>query len=523
MLEKLDTTTAMAWTRAIAGQLDAGDVIGAMLSAAFERFGAEQAGMIQCDADGLAFLPDAHVLSTTGMSRLATRSPDVPLSAALDILKAGAPWVPAPEAQRHGDAGSTVLCTAVESGSALHGVLFVKRRGRLTAAGLAELRFLSGLAGTALRNARAHASVARGSQVREVLNTNILGIFIWERGGRILEANEAFLRIVGYGGGFGLPASLDVLTPEEWKPAIARREAQFSSGEVLPPFEREFLRRDGSRAPVLVTATRLDEDSRQRVTFVLDLTERRRIEETLERTKAELEHVSKVTALTALTGSIAHEINQPLAAIVANGSAAIRWLDRPRPVVAEALESVERMVFDGHRAGAIIAGIRSLLTRHPTRRQPVDMNSLIETTVLNLRRDAARSKVQIRLHLEPGIPMVMGDEVQLQQLLGNLLVNGIEAMLPLSPEARSLSIRSSLAGECVEVSVHDAGSGMDASIAAKVFDPFFTTKQEGLGMGLSISRLIVEAHQGRLWVDRDEKEQTTFHFALPVARAGSTE
>ncbi|PLP98440.1 sensor histidine kinase [Cupriavidus pauculus] len=525
-MDNIDLQTAIAWTEALAAGPEAERISQCAPSLALNRLRAKVAGILVCAPGQDEFLPEAHNITAEGYERLPIQSPCVPLAEALELLqnKEG-PDVLAFEAESDAthNSGYTIehlLCARMRAGGKTVGVMFVRRGKCFEMAEHSELRFLCTLSASALQNARRHTTTDIPYQVREILNTNILGILIWERGGKIIEANEAFLRFLDYVGHEGsFPMSLDALTPDEWKPAIDRREALFRSGGVLPPFEREFFRRDGSKAPALVTATRLGEGADRRVTFVLDLTHRKQTEEALAKTKAELAHVAKISALSALTGSIAHEINQPLTAIVANGSAAIRWLNRPTPRVEEALESVERMVLDGHRAGAVISGIRSLLKKHPGKTEPINLNELIETTVRLFRHDAARSKVQITLELAPNLRSVNGDAVQLQQLLGNLFVNGIEAMLDLPPEARSMTMRSTAEGNWVQVSVHDAGKGPDLQTIDRIFDPFFTTKQEGLGMGLSICKLIVDAHQGRLWVNRADNGHTVFRFALPIGAA----
>ncbi|MWL87745.1 sensor histidine kinase [Cupriavidus sp. SW-Y-13] len=511
-MENLDLEATIAWTHAIGSNLNVEGVVRSFLLAAMQRFRARQVGMFFCDPVGGHFLPEARILSANGPERLPIGAERLPLALASDVLQTtqGSSQVAVPT-------DPSLVCLPAATAGNVVAVVFVARPDALTPAEQAEFRFLASLAATSLHNARVHEAAARQSHVREVLNTNILGIVVWERGGRILEANEAFMKIVGYAGHeSSLPASLDALTPDEWKPVIRNREAQFSGGGVLPPLEREFFRRDGSRAPVLVTATRLDEESLQRVTFVLDLSERRRAEEDLENARAELAHVSKVTALTALAGSIAHEINQPLMAIVAYGSAAIRWLNKETPNVDEARDSIERLVLEGHRAGAIILGILSLLKKHAERTEPLDLNALVKTTVQIFQPDAVRSKVRIQLDLAAQLPQIVGDKLQLQQLIGNLVVNGLEAMAGLTPDARLLSICSAQRGDWVEVSVRDSGKGLGAEATERIFEPLFTTKEEGLGMGLSVCKLIVEAHAGRLWVSRDEAGHTAFRFALPV-------
>ncbi|MCA1366930.1 PAS domain S-box protein [Bradyrhizobium sp. BRP14] len=250
--------------------------------------------------------------------------------------------------------------------------------------------------------------------------------------------------------------------------------------------------------------------------FLVDIEDRRRAEEALQKTQAELAHVTRVTTMGALTSSIAHEVNQPLAAVVTNANAALRWLATQPPNLGEARETLERIVRDGHRAGEVIGRVRALLKKTATVTAPVDLNGLVEDSVALVEGEIRRHRILLRTELAPDLPPVVGDRVQLQQVILNLVMNGIEAMKKVADRPRELLIRSrpDISGS-VLVAVQDAGVGLEPESAERVFEAFYTTKAEGLGMGLAICRSIIEAHGGRLWAEVNEPWGAVFQFTLP--------
>lgn len=250
--------------------------------------------------------------------------------------------------------------------------------------------------------------------------------------------------------------------------------------------------------------------------FLVDIEDRKRAEEALQKTQAELAHVTRVTTMGALTSSIAHEVNQPLAAVVTNANAALRWLASHPPNVDETRETLERIVRDGHRAGEVIARVRALLKKTATVTAEVDLNGLIEDSVALVQGEVRSQRISLRTELAQDLPPVEGDRIQLQQVILNLVMNGIESMKKVAERPRELQIRSRLdASGCVLVAVQDAGVGLEPQDAERVFEAFYTTKAEGLGMGLAICRSIIEAHGGRLWAEANEPWGAVFQFTLP--------
>jgi C4-dicarboxylate-specific signal transduction histidine kinase len=244
--------------------------------------------------------------------------------------------------------------------------------------------------------------------------------------------------------------------------------------------------------------------------------ERKRAEEALSQAQADLSRVSRVTTMGELTASLAHEVNQPIAAAVTNANTCLRWLTRDHPDVEEARAAAMRIVKDGTRAAEIIKRTRLLFKKATPQRELVDANEVIREMIVLLRSEAARYNISVRTDLAADLPQVMGDRVQLQQVLMNLMLNGIEAMKDVE-WARELAIKSQREGnEQVLVSVSDTGVGLPQQQADQIFKAFFTTKLQGTGMGLSISRSIVESHGGRLWAAENSPRGASFHFALPT-------
>jgi PAS domain S-box-containing protein len=278
-------------------------------------------------------------------------------------------------------------------------------------------------------------------------------------------------------------------------------------------------RRDGKK---LTVASRwsLQRDERGRPTAILetntDVTERNRAQETLAKAQAELAHVTRVATLGGLTASIAHEVNQPLAAIVTNGEACLRWLGRDVPQLDEVRNAVERMISDGRRAGEVVRHLREHSKKGNKVSTPLDLNEVVEDALPLVQREVADHRVSLVLDLAEDVPPVLGDHIQLQQVVMNLLVNAIQAMAPMTDRPRELAVRTrSQDTHEVVVAVQDSGPGIAPETESQLFNAFFTTKADGMGMGLSICRSIIEVHGGRVWASRNPDAGATFQFSLP--------
>jgi C4-dicarboxylate-specific signal transduction histidine kinase len=244
----------------------------------------------------------------------------------------------------------------------------------------------------------------------------------------------------------------------------------------------------------------------------------------LHEARLELEHAGRVMTLGELMASISHEINQPLAGVVTNAQASLRWLGQDPPQLERVRTSIERVVRDGNRASDIIQRVRALAKKAAPQKTPLDINEVIQESVLLLQRQVHNQEVEMRTDLAPALPRIVGDRVELQQVLINLIINGVEAMTPVADRRREIVVQSRQDGTAdVVVSVRDSGIGIDPNNAEQVFRSFFTTKPGGLGIGLSISRSIITSHGGRLWISPNMDHGSTFHFSLPISISGDAQ
>ncbi|MGZ5951166.1 MAG: PAS domain-containing sensor histidine kinase [Isosphaeraceae bacterium] len=298
-----------------------------------------------------------------------------------------------------------------------------------------------------------------------------------------------------------LPA---VIRDGHWEGEVRFRH--FHTGAAIPMLQHIFFIKEPGSGRRLALAT-----------ISRDITERKLAEETLQATKAEMAHMARLTAMGELTASIAHEINQPLSAIVNNANACRRLLTEDSPNLKEVREAIDDIQEAGTRAGDVISHIRNLVKKAVPEKNEVDVNQLIHEVLALVLSDLEKHHVLLQLELAAGLSPVVGDRVQLQQVMLNLIMNGIEAMSGVADRLRTLLVRSQAhAPGCVLVTVQDAGAGLDPRHAGDIFEPFFTTKPNGLGMGLSISRSIIEAHGGKLWAKPAEDKGATFQFTLPA-------
>jgi C4-dicarboxylate-specific signal transduction histidine kinase len=239
--------------------------------------------------------------------------------------------------------------------------------------------------------------------------------------------------------------------------------------------------------------------------------------ETLQKVQTELAHVTRVMTVGELTASIAHELNQPLAAIVTNSNACLRWLGGAQPNLDEARKAVDRIIKDSYRASDVISRVRALVKKTPARNDLVDLNEVIVEVLALAQNQARRAGVVLKTELATDLPRVRGDRVQLQQVILNLVINGLEAIANNKNGERELSISSGIDdSKDMTIAVRDTGEGLDPANLDRVFDAFFTTKADGMGMGLAISRTIIESHGGRLWATPNSPRGAIFQFTLPA-------
>jgi PAS domain S-box-containing protein len=392
---------------------------------------------------------------------------------------------------------------------------------------IAVLELLAAQAAISLENTRLYSDLQeREAKVRRLVDSNIIGIFIWDFEGRIIEANEAFLHTVGHSCDDLVSGRLrwTALTPDEWSDADERAAAELRATGSCKAYEKEYVRKDGNRVPILLGAATLDGRRDQGVAFVLDLTERKQAEDSLRESERRyreaqmaLAHANRVTTMGQLTASIAHEVNQPLAAAVTSAEAGLRWLAAQPPDLEEVREAFDRIVKAGSRAGEVIGRIRALIKKVPERKAPLDINETIVETIALTRSEMRHHCILLQTELANGLPSIWGDRVQLQQVILNLIVNAIEAMSEVSEGSRELLISTSADGpDGVIVTVRDSGPGLKPESLGHLFDPFYTSKPAGMGMGLSICRSIIEVHGGRVWAAANLLQGASFHFSLPA-------
>ncbi len=255
----------------------------------------------------------------------------------------------------------------------------------------------------------------------------------------------------------------------------------------------------------------------QGVAFVLDLTERKRAADALRELQMELAHANRLATMGQLAASIAHEVNQPIGAVRNNAHAALRFLAGDAPDLAEVREALECVVNETYRAGDIIGGIRDQVKKTPPRKDVVDLNEAIEEVIALVRGELSKYRVSVQTQLAEGLSAVHGDRVQLQQVMLNLILNAIEAMTSVNDEARELVVSTeSSPAEGLLVAVGDSGPGVAQEDRERIFGSFYTTKPDGVGIGLSICRAIIDAHGGRLWADAHQPRGAVFRFTLPA-------
>ena len=358
---------------------------------------------------------------------------------------------------------------------------------------------------------------------RAVFENSAIGVALTDLRGRFLATNSAFQKMLGYTEEETGELTFLELTHEDYRESNWQLVTELLEGKRRQfQIEKQYRRKDGSLVWVsnnvsLVPGT----TSMPRFIMALseDITQRKQAEEALRRSQAEFAHVARVASLGEMTASIAHEVNQPLAAVVANGHACLRWLSASPPNVAKAIEAAERIVKDGKDAGEVVRRVRALFKRTVLERAPLDLGEVIGEVLRLLDSYPARRRVSLDVVLDPAVPPVFADRVQVQQLVLNLMLNALEALEPVSGRVKQLSVRSKRADAQAMVQISDNGIGLDDP--SVVFEPFVSTKAEGMGLGLAICRSIVAAHGGTLSAERNVGFGTTFTVMLPIQPDGS--
>ncbi|MBY4945252.1 AAA family ATPase [Cupriavidus respiraculi] len=541
-VEQLDLGTVLKVSQAASGELVLDKLIEMVMRTALEQAGAERGLLILSDGGE----PRIAAEATTGAEPAQLLLRDDPVSgamlpetvlyhvlrtretvfvddAAADPAAAADPYVVEHRAR-------SVLCLPLLHQAKLTGALYLENNlaPRVFSPNrIAVLKLVAAQAAGSLENARLYRDLAeREGKIRRLVDANIIGIIVWNAGGDIVEANDAFLRMVGYEREdlvSGRVRWTDLTPPQLLQESEQALLEAVRTGHARP-FEKEYIRKDGSRVPVIVGLATFEGSGMEGVAFVLDLTERKQAEKKVRegeqryrQVHAELAHANRVATMGQLTASIAHEVNQPIAATVTNAQAALRWLRAQPPELEEVSEILARIVKDANRAGDVLGRIRGLIRKEPPQKAAVDLNEAIRDVVELTRGEAARCGAVVQTRLTPGLPCIEGDRVELQQVLLNLIVNALEAMGGLDGGPREVCISTAREeGDCVLVAVRDTGPGFAPEISGRAFAPFCTTKSTGLGMGLSICQSIIDAHGGRLWASAAEPRGAIVQFTVPA-------
>lgn len=378
------------------------------------------------------------------------------------------------------------------------------------------------LAEVTARERAEEALQKQNARIRRLVDSNIIGIFFWNIDGGITETNDAFLQTVGYSRDDLLSGRLrwTDLTPPGFRTLDERAKDHLRQTGNFPPYEKEYIRKDGGRIPVLLGGTYFDNSTDEGVAFVLDLTERVRAQEMLRRVQADFAHAARISMLGELTASIAHELRQPLASIAANGAAGYRWLDREMPNVEQAQDSFMRIEAEAQRCVDIIGRIRGMALRREPENTLVLLDELIDEALLFLRSDVDARDISVSRVRASSVPAVLADRIQLQQVIVNLVLNAVQATARAGAERR-ITITTALSDvRMVRFTVEDSGPGIAPEHFTSLFKSFFTTRESGMGMGLSICRTIVEAHGGRIAADNASVHRgARISFTLPTARS----
>ena len=540
-VEHLDLATVVSVSEAVSGEVVLEKLLNTLMRTAIQQAGAERGILLLLhEAE-----PRIAAEATTSGDTVVTRLRDAPLTGAelpeavlhhvlrtresviLDDAAARSPFATDRYIHQHG--ARSILCSPLLHRAKLIGVLYLENNlaPRVFApARIAVLKLLASQAAIALENSRLYLELAeREARIRRLVDANIIGIFIWKLDGRVIEANEAFLRMVGHDRADLAAGRLTRrdLSPPEWRERDQQVVAELKTLGIAQPFEKEYFRKDGSRVPVLIGFAAFGGESDEGVAFVIDLTERRcaeaatrESERRYREVQTALAHANRLATVGEFTASIAHEIKQPIGAAATNAQAAIHWLRLQPPDLEEVRQALGRTVKDVMRASEVIVRMRDLVNKVPSRHDPLEVNEAILDVIALTRGEVEKHGVSARSQFAADLPLVHGDRVQLQQVMLNLIVNAVEAMSGLDDGPRELLISTAKddAGD-VLIAVRDSGLGLNPESVERIFEPFYTTKPDGMGMGLSICRSIIEAHGGRLWARTNEPRGAAFYMVLP--------
>ena len=539
-VRQLDVTTVVKASQAVSGEIELPRLIERLMTIALQNAGADRGLLILPQGDDYRIEAEAWASGDEVMLRQGPiAGPTAPEALIRYVVRTQKSLIlddaSKPNLFSEDDYLSTrqprsVFCLPLVRQGTLVGLLYLENTLTshvFTPDRTALLELLASQAAISLENTRLYGDLReREAKVRRLVDSNIIGIFIWNLDGVVIDANEAFLHMMEYEREDLASGHLSwtELTPAEWRDGDERALAELKATGTIRTFEKEYFRKDGTRVPVLVGAAAFGERRDQGVAFVVDLTERKRAERERRESERryrevqmELAHANRVATMGQLSASIAHEVNQPIAAAVTNAQAALRWLGVRPPVLEEARQALGRIVKDGNRASDVVGRIRALIKKAPPRKDELEINDAILDVIALTRGEVVKNGVSVQAQFAECLPRIQGDRVQLQQVILNLIVNAVEAMSSVTDGSRELLISTANAdSDGVLVAMRDSGPGLAPASPEHLFEPFYTTKPGGLGMGLPICRSIIEAHGGRLWATANVPRGAIFQFTLPA-------
>jgi PAS domain S-box-containing protein len=581
-VEQLDLGTVMKASHAVSGEIVLEKLIKTLMAIAVEHAGAECGLLILSNGGELRVAAEASTgsdeVEVQLQGALVTPSdlPDSLLryvirtqeSVILDDASVQNPFSDDEYVRQRRP--RSILCLPLVKQANLMGVLYLENNlapGVFTPNRLAILELLASQAAISLDHARLYADLIQENNERRkaeealraseerwsvLAENSSAGIALIAPNGRFIAANLALQEMFGYTESELQERTVTDISHEEDRASTEARIADVYAGRRrVYRLEKRYLRKNGNVMWADVSSVLVPASGRVSAFFsviIVDITKRKQAEDrlhqneiSLREAQTELAHVSRVTTMGELAASIAHEVNQPLAGILTNANASLRWLLRDSPNITEACEAVRRIIRDGSRAADVITRIRALFKKASAAREPVDINQIIQEVLILTQSELQKKRISLRTQFANDLPIVLGDKIQLQQVILNLVLNGIEATSGVADGARELSVSSQKVTKILReggkemvpdnaltepesasllIAVRDSGPGLDATELQQVFAPFYTTKSQGMGMGLAISRSIVEAHQGHLWATANVPRGAIFQFTLPIQSTG---
>jgi PAS domain S-box-containing protein len=539
--EHREFAVVLKMSGALSGEVDLDKLIHSLMSVVVEHAGARRGLLLLIYGD--KYVIEAEATTSDGGVAIDLRhsiagADDLPKSILDHVIRTGESVFLHDASTAHPFAGDSyihrrrtrsVLCMPLSRHGKLIGTLYLENNSAFqsfTPDRLATLKLIASEAAISLENARLYADLReREAKARLLVETSLDAVLSMDEQGRITEWNARAEEMFGWRRDEVVGKLLsETLIPKSYRSTHEQGLRRFLTSGVGPILNQRVeitaLRRSGDELPVeLSVAPYRVGDAWAFSGFVRDITERKRAEASMRRFRemeTELAHANRVGALGQMSASIAHEVRQPISAAITNAHVALRWLEGEPPDLEKVRRALNRIVSNGDRASEVVDRVRAFVKKSPLKMDGLELNDTLADVVEFIRGEAANQEVNVHTQLGRRLPVIDGDRVQLQQVMLNLMLNGIEAMrsIEAAPRVLSVSTRRSRS-DCALIAVRDSGPGLLKADLERVFEPFYTTKADGLGLGLSICRSIIEAHGGHLWATANRSAGATFRIELP--------